>query len=58
MEYTEDNWATTPPDVLVEIFLFSGIRAGVRVLSTCKALRTVWYYLDDTQKRATELMYF
>jgi hypothetical protein len=56
------NWATTfqffPPDVLVEIFLFSGARAGVRILSTCKALRDVWYYLDDTEKKTTELMYF
>lgn len=47
-----------PYDTIVEIFLYAGIRAGVRTLSTCKTLRAVWAILDVPNKRTSELMWF
>lgn len=49
---------TLPFDCLVEIFLFAGIRPGVRALSACKTLRETWKMLDVPNKRTSELMWF
>eukprot|EP01126_Amoeba_proteus_P015750 TRINITY_DN1712_c0_g2_i3.p1 TRINITY_DN1712_c0_g2~~TRINITY_DN1712_c0_g2_i3.p1 ORF type:complete len:131 (+),score=6.22 TRINITY_DN1712_c0_g2_i3:74-466(+) len=47
-----------PADVIVEIFLYAGVRETLRFISTTKKLYDLWCQISDPRKKSSEVLWF